>query len=57
MAQDVRTRINQLSRDRIQEIFEAYGYAVYDSESTEQLREALQIDVEDGTIPDSELDT
>jgi hypothetical protein len=42
--------INWLSREEIQEILEAYGFAVYDDEAIEDLREALRVNIEDGTI-------
>jgi hypothetical protein len=39
-----------MSRERVKEILESYGFAVYDSETTEELREALFENVKDGTI-------
>ena len=51
------SRLNWLDRAEIQEILERWGFAVYDSESTDDLREALQENIEDGTIPEEEIDT
>lgn len=49
------TKINWLDRSEIVEILESYGFAVYDSESTDDLREALRANVDDGTISESVL--
>jgi carbamoylphosphate synthase small subunit len=47
--------INNVSRAKLQEVFENHGFAVYDSESTESLRKAMQIELDDGSIDESEL--
>lgn len=45
------TAINWLERQRIVDILEVNGgIACYDSESTDELREALRVNIEDGTI-------
>jgi len=54
---DLAHKINQLSRSQIQSIFESYGFAVYDHEPIEDLREDLQVNVEDGTIGHEILDS
>lgn len=50
MDQETHTAINWLERAEIVSILESYGFACYDSESTDELREALKANVEDGTI-------
>jgi hypothetical protein len=49
-------RVNQLTRNAIEYILTEHGFQVYDDEPTEVLREALLVNVEDGTIPKSELE-
>lgn len=44
------SNLNKLSRQEIVELLESVGIACYDSENTEMLREALRVNVEDGTI-------
>lgn len=56
MKQSVHTAINWLSRNRIQELLEGAGFAVYDSESTDDLRETLRDSVESGDIPEWSLE-
>jgi len=56
MQQATHTAINQLDREQIVKILEEYGFACYDSESTDELREALRSNIEDGTIDPSVLD-
>lgn len=36
-------------------ILEAYGFACHDSESLEDLHEAIRVNIEDGTIPREEV--
>lgn len=55
MADPIWKNINWLSRDTIQVILERNGFAVYDSESIDMLREALYENIEDGTISKEEL--
>lgn len=55
LSQEVHTAINWLDREEIVEILERYGFACYDSESTDELREALRANVLDGTISEEEL--
>lgn len=50
-------KINQLSRHKIQSIFESYGFAVYDHEPIEDLREDLRVNIEDDTIDPEILDS
>lgn len=51
MFKDLRTQINWLERNRIKEILETHGgFAVYDDEPLEDLKETLQQAVEDGDI-------
>jgi len=49
-------RINWLGRNQIVELLESVCIACYDSESTDELREALQSNIEDGTIDPSLID-
>jgi hypothetical protein len=49
-------RVNKLDREEIQLILEAEGCEVYEEESTEYLRSALQENINDGTIDASCLD-
>ena len=55
MDQDVHRAINWLDRNDIQDILERYGFAVNDDESTDDLRDALRSNVEDGTIDINEV--
>lgn len=55
MEQPIHTAINWLPRSRIQELLEEAGFGVYDSESTDDLRETLRQSVEDGDIPEEVL--
>lgn len=48
--------INNLSREQIVKIHEEYGFAAYDSESTEELRDSIRSNIADGTIDPSVLD-
>lgn len=50
MDQKIHTAINWLSRQQIVELLEGNGMACYESESIEDLREALKQCVEDGDI-------
>lgn len=56
MDQNIHTTINWLDREDIVRILESYGFACYDSETTDDLREALRINVMDGTIPITDLE-
>lgn len=47
----IRRKINWLNRQEIVTILEDNGFQCYDSETTDELREALFSNVEDGTIP------
>jgi len=55
MDQDVHRAINWLDRSEIQDILERYGFAVNDDESTDDLRDTLRSNVEDGTIDMNEV--
>lgn len=50
MEQQTHTAINWLSRQEIINHLESVGIACFDTESTDDLREALRSNVEDGTI-------
>ena len=56
MEQSLHTQINNLSREQIVRLLENYGFACYDSESTDSLRDAVRANIEDGTIEPSDLD-
>lgn len=55
MKQKTHTEINWLSRSRIVSILEDYGFACYDSGATEEFRETLRYNIEDGTIQEMEI--
>jgi hypothetical protein len=57
MDQEIHKAINWLDREQIVKILENYGFACYDSESTDDLREALRANIADGTIELSVLDS
>jgi len=46
--------LNWLSRREIVELLESVGIACYDHEDTETLREALRVNIEDGTIAEDD---
>ena len=50
MRQETHTAINWLSRDEIVEYLESAGFACYDTESTDDLREALRLEVTEGEL-------
>ncbi len=56
MDQSIHTAINWLDRSRVQKLLEGNGMAVYDSESTDDLKDALRQCVEDGDIPVAALE-
>lgn len=47
--------VNRMSRASIQLLLEAHGFAVYVSETTDDLREAVRVNIRDGTISPDEL--
>lgn len=47
--------LNNVSRATMQRVLENHGYAVYDSESTDSLRETVAIDLASGEISEDEL--
>lgn len=53
---EVSKAINWLDRDQIVKILESYGFACYDKESTDDLRDELRNNIADGTIDPSVLD-
>lgn len=55
MDQEIHKAINWLDREQIVKILENYGFACYDSESTDDLREDLRANIADGTIEPSVL--
>lgn len=58
MFKDLRTQINWLERNRIKEILESHGgFAVYDNEDMEDLKDILQSAIEDGDISEDTLHT
>jgi hypothetical protein len=56
ISQETHKKINNLSRNQIQAILENFGFACYDSESTDDLRSALVENIIDGTIEESVVD-
>lgn len=49
-------KIQQLSRSKIQAIFEEYGFAVLSHEKTSQLKRDLKVNIFDGTISEEVLE-
>lgn len=56
LSKEVEKALNWCSRAKLQDILERHGFAVYDSETTEELREAVKVNIEDGTIAEDALD-
>lgn len=56
MTQEEHTAINWLGRDKIVALLEGNGMACYDSESTDDLREALKECIKDGDISMEAID-
>lgn len=56
MRQELHDIINRMSRAKVQQILESYGFAVYDNETLRSLRTALKANVIDGTIPESVIE-
>lgn len=56
VSQDIHKAINWLDREKVVKILEGYGFACYDSESTDDLKSALRENIIDGTIDSSVLD-
>ena len=50
MSESARKTINWMNRNEICYILEGFCFQVFDDESTATLREALIVNVEDGTI-------
>lgn len=48
--------LNNVSRAVLQRVLENHGFAVYDSEPTEALRDAVQLELDAGEIRRSELE-
>lgn len=53
---EISKAINWLDREKVVKILENYGFACYDSESDDDLRNALRENIADGTIDPSVLD-
>jgi hypothetical protein len=53
MLQEIHTAINWLSREKIIAILNDYGFQCYDRETTKELEDALRSNIQDGTIPES----
>lgn len=56
MDQSIHTAINWLDRSKVQELLEGNGMAVYDSESTDDLRDTLRECVASGDISPAMLE-
>lgn len=56
ISQNINKAINWLDREKVVKILEEYGFACYDSESTDDLKIALRENIIDGTIDSSVLD-
>lgn len=48
--------LNDISRAKLQQVLENHGFAVYDSEPTEALREAVRLEIDADEIDESELE-
>lgn len=56
MEQNTHTAINWLDRSKVQELLEDNGMAVYDSESTDDLKDTLRDCIESGDIAATALE-
>lgn len=45
-------KLNWLSYDKLSAILESYGFAINHDDSEDTLREAVRVNIEDGTIPE-----
>ena len=52
---DILRTVNWMSRDEIVGLLEGFGFVCYDHETTDELREALVVNVLDGTITKDNL--
>jgi hypothetical protein len=52
MSERTRTAINWMTRSELCYILEGFCFQVYDDESVDMLRQALIVNVEDGSIPE-----
>lgn len=52
-----RERLNKMTRPQIVTLMEGNGFACYEQETEDELREALAYNLEDGTIDPSDLPT
>ena len=50
LSSEIRQAVSNLTREQMQAIYEAHGFAVYDNETMKSLREALLENIKDGTI-------
>lgn len=55
-ALSTRERLNWLDRSELERMLEDVGIACYEHETNAELREAIAVNIEDGTIPTEELD-
>lgn len=51
-----RSRLNWMDRSEVEALLYAVGIACYESETTDELRDAVAANIEDGTIPEDALD-
>lgn len=54
--QELHDRARKVSREKVVEALEGVGIACYESESTDELREALVANILDGTLTEDALD-
>lgn len=54
--QDIWRKVNWMDREDIVRVLEDHGFACHDSESDDELRQALVSNIEDDTIDNSALD-
>lgn len=52
---DTGYHVRRLDRQQITSLLERYGFAVHERETTDELRDALVANVDDGTVPKFEL--
>lgn len=48
--------LNHISRDKLQEVLENHGFGVYEHESADDLRAAVQLELDSGEITEDELE-
>lgn len=56
MRQDTHTRLNWMNYEQLKAILERYGFHISPDESEDDLKAAIIANIEDGTIPEDEIE-